>query len=111
MIIPSISKVDLDETGPSKSATIHFEKSEAAKTALIVRLSLLLRYSLPYLASNQLNGGLFEGGTLNVHSDTVHQDEDPEATHVPGAPLDQSDKPRAGSKRVLVPSTFCKTNL
>ena len=34
-----------------------------------------------------------------MHSDTVHPDEeDSEATHDPGAPLDQSDKPRAGSK-------------
>jgi len=75
----SISKIDLDETGPSKSAIIHFEKPSAAKTALM------------------LNESLVEGGTLNVHSDAVHPDEeDSEAAHVPGAPLDQSDKPRAG---------------
>jgi len=74
-----ISKIDLDETGPSKSATIHFEKPSAAKTALM------------------LNGSLLGRDSLNVHSDTVHPDEeDSEATHVQGTPLDQSDKPRAG---------------
>jgi len=74
-----ISKIDLDETGPSKLAIIHFEKSSAAKTALM------------------LNGSLLDGGALTVHSDTVHPDEeDSETTHVPGTPLDQSDKPRAG---------------
>jgi hypothetical protein len=36
-----------------------------------------------------------------VNSDAVHPDEeDSEAVHVPGAPLDQSDKPRAGSKHL-----------
>jgi hypothetical protein len=52
---------------------------------------------------NQLNGSLLEGGALIVHSDTVHPDEeDSEATHVSGTPLDQSDKPRAGSKRLVL---------
>jgi len=75
----SILKIDLDETGPSKSAVIHFEKPSAVKTALM------------------LNESLLGGGTLTVHSDTVQLDEeDSEATHIPGAPLDQSDKPRAG---------------
>ncbi len=48
-----------------------------------------------------------------MHSDTVHPDEeDSEATHVPGSPLDQSDKPRAGSKRhPPVSFTGCKTDL
>jgi hypothetical protein len=51
----------------------------------------------------QLNGSLLDGGTLSVNSDTVHPDEeDSEATHVSGTPLDQSDKPRAGSKRRFV---------
>jgi len=35
-----ISKIDLTETGPSKVAVIHFEKPSAAKTALMVRLTL-----------------------------------------------------------------------
>jgi hypothetical protein len=98
--MPRISKIDLDETGPSKSAIIHFEKPSAAKTALMVRLFLALMYSFSCLALTQLNGSLVEGGTLNVHSDTVHPDEEAsEANHVPGAPeIDQSDKPRAGSK-------------
>lgn len=47
----------------------------------------------------QLNGSSLDSGTLSVHSDTVHPDEEEsEANHVPGTPLDQSDKPRAGSK-------------
>jgi hypothetical protein len=72
-----ISKIDLDETGPSKSAIIHFEKHSAVKTALM------------------LNGSLLGGGALSVHSDTVHPDEEEsETTHIPG--IDQSDKPRAG---------------
>lgn len=34
-----------------------------------------------------------------MHSDVVHPDEeDSEANHATGAPLEQSDKPRAGSK-------------
>jgi len=74
-----ISKIDVTETGPSKVAVVHFEKPSAVKTALM------------------LNGSLLDGGTLSVHSDTVHPDEEePEANHVPGTPLDQSDKPRAG---------------
>ena len=41
---------------------------------------------------------------MSVHSDTVHPDEEESETiHVPGTPLDQSDKPRAGSKH---PSVF-----
>jgi len=74
-----ILKIDLDETGPSKSAIIHFEKPSAAKTALM------------------LNESLLDGSALVVHSDTAHPDEeDSGTTHVPGAPLEQSDKPRAG---------------
>jgi len=42
-----------------------------------------------------LNGGSLDGNELSVQSDTVHPDED-EAPHIPGSPLDQGDKPRAG---------------
>jgi hypothetical protein len=43
----------------------------------------------------QLNGGTLEGATLSVTSDVEHKDEDPadEST-----PIDQTDKPRAGSE-------------
>jgi len=41
-----------------------------------------------------LNGGSLDGAHLTVLSDTVHPDEE-EPPHVPGSPLDQSDKPRA----------------
>ena len=75
----------------------------------MVRLSFALRYSLSCSALTQLNGSVVEGSTLNVHSDTVHPDEeDSEASHVPGAPLDQSDKPRAGSKHPFVSLTGYK---
>ncbi len=105
-------KIDLDETGPSKSAIIHFEKSSAAKTALMVRLSRAYRHRLSCSALTQLNGSLLGRDTLNVHSDTVHPDEeDSEAAHVPGTPLDQSDKPRAGSERPLVPFTGHKPSM
>ncbi|KAJ7366538.1 hypothetical protein DFH08DRAFT_834736 [Mycena albidolilacea] len=60
-----------------KDATIHFEKSSAAKTALM------------------LNGGTLDGATLTVTSDKEHEDE----KHVGNEPvhsIDQSDKPRAG---------------
>ncbi|KAH9073367.1 hypothetical protein EDB83DRAFT_2516249 [Lactarius deliciosus] len=72
-----ISRIDIDETGLSKSAVVHFEKPTAVRTALM------------------LNGGSLDGAQLSIHSDTVHPDEE-EAPHVPGSPLDQSDKPRAG---------------
>jgi hypothetical protein len=68
---------DLDYNESSKSAVIEFQKPSAAKTALM------------------LNGGALDGAHLNVYSDTVHPDEE-EAPNVPGSPLDQSDKPRAG---------------
>ena len=99
-VMSRISKIDHSETGPSKSAVIHFEKPSAAKTALMVRLSFAFSHSLSCSAVTQLNGSLLDGGALNVHSDIVHPDEDDsETTHIPGAPLDQSYKPRAGSKR------------
>ncbi|GJJ15681.1 hypothetical protein Clacol_009959 [Clathrus columnatus] len=66
----------------TRSATIHFEKSSAAKTALM------------------LNGGNLNDAHLEVTSDTVHVD-DPEHhdTHhhsTSGPGIDQTDKPRAG---------------
>ncbi|KAF8158240.1 hypothetical protein B0H34DRAFT_707982 [Crassisporium funariophilum] len=70
-----ISSIQYQEK--SGSATIAFEKSNAAKTALM------------------LNGGALDGSTLSVSSDVVHQDDD----HHPatqGVPYEQSDKPRAG---------------
>jgi len=68
---------DLDYNESSRSAVIEFQKPSAAKTALM------------------LNGGTLDGAHLNVYSDAVHPD-DEEVLHVPGSPLDQSDKPRAG---------------
>jgi hypothetical protein len=98
-----ILKIDINETGPSKSATIYFEKPSAAKTALMVRLSLFLWQSSSRSALAQLNGSSIDHSSpLSVNSDTVHPDEeDSETTHVPGTPLDQSDKPRAGSMHVV----------
>jgi len=59
------------------TATIAFEKSSAAKTALM------------------LDGGNLDGSSLTVKSDVVHQDD-----HKPPLPnehhIEQSDKPRAG---------------
>lgn len=48
----------------------------------------------------QLNGGTLEGSILSVTSDVEHKDEDPadEST-----PIDQTDKPRAGSERIFSP--------
>jgi len=54
-------------------ATIAFERSSAAKTALM------------------LDGGTLHGSILSVKSDIVHQDDTPHQRN-----LDQSDKPRAG---------------
>jgi len=74
-------KIDLDETSPAKTAVIHFEKLSAAKTALM------------------LNGSILDGSPLAVHSETMHRDdseEDSGTSRAPGAPLEQSDKPRAG---------------
>jgi hypothetical protein len=98
----SIVKIDLDETGSSKSAVIQFEKPSAAKTALMVRLSLALSSGRYHSTLAQLNESLLDGSHLTVHSDTVHPDEDLSTSPVPGAPLEQSDKPRAGSKHHFV---------
>lgn len=66
----------------SKTAIIHFEKASAAKTALM------------------LNGGTLDGLQLNVTSETVHPDvpeKHDEHESAEAVPIEQSDKPRAGS--------------
>ncbi|KAJ7695712.1 hypothetical protein B0H17DRAFT_1055304 [Mycena rosella] len=67
----------IDFNRDSQTATIHFEKSSAAKTALM------------------LNGGTLDSAALSVTSDKEHEDEahtdDPAHHHI-----EQSDKPRAG---------------
>jgi len=60
-----------------QTATIHFEKPSAAKTA------------------QMLNGGTLEGAILTVKSDVEHKDEEHTGTD-PVHSIDQSDKPRAG---------------
>ncbi|KAI0930747.1 hypothetical protein AcV7_004847 [Taiwanofungus camphoratus] len=75
----------IDYTPASQSATVHFEKPSAAKTALM------------------LNGGALDGSPLTVTSETVHsdQEEEKQPAHHEG-PLEQSDKPRAGSPSPLL---------
>ncbi|KJA21141.1 hypothetical protein HYPSUDRAFT_55611 [Hypholoma sublateritium FD-334 SS-4] len=68
----TISTIEYKEG--SSTATISFEKPNAAKTALM------------------LNGGALDGSTLSVTSDVEHQDVD---HNTPGV-FEQSDKPRAG---------------
>ncbi|TFY66897.1 hypothetical protein EVG20_g4192 [Dentipellis fragilis] len=77
--VARISKIDYNSTATPKSAVIHFEKSSAAKTALM------------------LNGGTLDGAHLSVTSDVAHQDEADEE-HAKTSPhhIEQSDKPRAG---------------
>ncbi|KAI0629892.1 hypothetical protein C8Q77DRAFT_1139081 [Trametes polyzona] len=70
-----ITSVQYDK--PNHTATIHFEKPSAAKTALM------------------LNGGTLDGAHLTITSDQVHQDKDDGAAHHEGH-IDQADKPRAG---------------
>ncbi|KAI8994111.1 hypothetical protein BD414DRAFT_481455 [Trametes punicea] len=60
-----------------RTATIHFEKPSAAKTALM------------------LNGGTLDGAHLTITSDQEHQDKDDGAAPSEGH-IDQADKPRAG---------------
>ncbi|KAF8967097.1 hypothetical protein BDZ97DRAFT_1917048 [Flammula alnicola] len=67
-----IASIDYQEK--ASTATIAFEKPNAAKTALM------------------LNGGALDGSTLTVTSDVIHQDED----HPTPGSYEQSDKPRAG---------------
>jgi RNA recognition motif-containing protein len=69
-----ISSIDFN--ADDKSAIIHFEKPSAAKTALM------------------LNDGHLDGVDIIVTSDVEHPDVDPAADD--SAPIDQSDKPRAG---------------
>ncbi|KAJ7175389.1 hypothetical protein C8R46DRAFT_1078678 [Mycena filopes] len=70
----TIEKIDFDAT--AHTATIHFEKSSAAKTALM------------------LNGGTLDSSALSVTSDTEHEDE--KHGDEPVHHIEQSDKPRAG---------------
>jgi len=44
--------------------------------------------------NHQLNGGVLDGSALEVTSDTIHPNDDHTSDH----PIEQSDKPRAGSK-------------
>ncbi|KAG5639593.1 hypothetical protein H0H81_010795 [Sphagnurus paluster] len=67
-----IDQIELQES--ASEAVIHFEKSSAAKTALM------------------LNGGTLDGATLTVTSEIPHQDDEAAREGHP----DQSDKPRAG---------------
>ena len=71
----------------------------------MVRSLLALRVLLLTGSPTQLNGGSLDGAHLGVLSDTVHPDEE-EAPHVPGSPLDQSDKPRAASEYHLCSTRF-----
>ncbi|KAF9805636.1 hypothetical protein IEO21_08977 [Rhodonia placenta] len=65
----------LDYSPSAQSATVHFEKPSAAKTALM------------------LNGGNLDGVSLTVTSEREHPDE-PQNAHHDGH-IEQSDKPRA----------------
>lgn len=67
----------LDYSPSAQSATVHFEKPSAAKTALM------------------LNGGNLDGVSLTVTSEREHPDE-PQNAHHDGH-IEQSDKPRAAS--------------
>ncbi|KAA1473728.1 hypothetical protein DENSPDRAFT_840204 [Dentipellis sp. KUC8613] len=73
-----ISEIEYNSTATPKSAVIHFEKSSAAKTALM------------------LNGGTLDGAHLSVTSDIAHQDEADEEHAKAPHHIEQSDKPRAG---------------
>ncbi|KAF8208590.1 hypothetical protein K438DRAFT_1436055, partial [Mycena galopus ATCC 62051] len=69
-----INRIEFDRE--KSTATIHFEKSSAAKTA------------------QMLHGGTLDGSTIEVTSEQIHEDE----KHVGDEPvhhIDQSDKPRA----------------
>jgi len=70
-----ITHIDFHEDGKPKHAVVHFEKPSAAKTAVM------------------LNGGTLDGVPLTVESEVDHKDEERE-DHT--APIEQTDKPRAG---------------
>ncbi|KAJ7718113.1 hypothetical protein DFH07DRAFT_973382 [Mycena maculata] len=69
-----IEKIDFSSN--DHTATIHFEKPSAAKTATM------------------LNGGTLDANQLVVTSEVEHKDE--EHTGDPTQPIQQTDKPRAG---------------
>ncbi|PVF95025.1 hypothetical protein CPB86DRAFT_788511 [Serendipita vermifera] len=73
-----ISSIQYDAA--AHSAVIHFEKEQAAKTALM------------------LNGGTLDGVAVHVGSDAVSDDHDQPhpRTSLEGDHLEQHDKPRAG---------------
>jgi hypothetical protein len=73
-----ISSVDYNSS--AHTATIHFEKEQAAKTALM------------------LNGGTLDGATIHVGSDAVSEEHahDQPRTSLEGDHIEQHDKPRAG---------------
>ncbi|KZT67063.1 hypothetical protein DAEQUDRAFT_694599 [Daedalea quercina L-15889] len=66
----------IDHDASEQTATVHFEKPSAAKTALM------------------LNGGSLDGSTLTVTSEKEHHDERPTSAG-DGVHFEQSDKPRA----------------
>jgi len=70
-----IASIDFDAT--TKSATIHFENSSAAKTALM------------------LNGGTLDGSAIAVTSEVEHEDAHSDDHHDETRPIQQTDKPRA----------------
>jgi len=73
-----ITSIDFNDKSEPKSATIHFEKPSAAKTALM------------------LNGGTLDGAHLSVTSDQVHPNEPETHQDATKDGVDQAYKPRAG---------------
>ncbi len=93
---PQLSRItSIDFRDADKTAVIQFEKPSAAKTALMVRRLAKCRKASRLVLIFQLNGGALDGATLSVTSDVPPPDE--EDVHKEGTPLQQSDKPRAGS--------------
>ena len=58
----------------------------------------LCKFPLDFDPRRQLNGGHLGGNTLTVTSDGEHADNHDAEEHHPQAHIEQSDKPRAGSK-------------